>query len=247
MSNSLWGGRYVNHAAFVKRVAERVLIGDGAMGTMLYQKGVFLNRCFDELNLSDGGLVEKVHAAYVEAGADFVETNTFGANRVKLSQYGLANEVARINQAGVQLAKTATQGRVLVAGAMGPLGRELTEHGPMTRNEAGQMFREQGQALVDAGVDLLILETFSNTEELLTAVGAVSDLSDVPIVAQMTVNEQNETIYGERVDQALARIARHEAVTGACPDPSRDDSSTCPRPNTWPNTPNASSRKGRGS
>ncbi len=203
----------MNHAAFVKRVAERVLIGDGAMGTMLYQKGVFLNRCFDELNLRDGGLVEKIHAAYVEAGADFVETNTFGANRVKLSQYGLTDEVTRINQAGVQVAKAAAQGRILVAGAMGPLGCELTEHGPMTWGEAGQIFREQGQALVDAGADMLILETFSNTEELLTAVAAVSDLGDLPLVAQMTVNEQNETIYGERVDQALARVARHEAVT----------------------------------
>ncbi len=183
------------------------------MGTMLYQQGVFLNRCFDELNLGDGGHVQRVHTAYVEAGSDFIETNTFGANRVKLSQYGLAHDVVRINQAGARLAKAAARGRVLVAGAMGPLGCELTEHGPMTRDDAGQMFREQGAALVEGGVDILMLETFSNTEELLVAIGAVSDLGDMPIVAQMTVNERNETIYGERVDQALVRIARHEAVT----------------------------------
>jgi len=203
----------MNRAIFVERVAQRVLIGDGAMGTMLYQQGVFLNRCFDELNLGDGGLVQRVHAAYVEAGSDLIETNTFGANRVKLSPYGLADDVVRINQTGARLAKAAAQGRVLVAGAMGPLGCELTEHGPMTRDDAEHMFREQGTALVEGGVDILMLETFSNTEELLVAVGAVSDLGDVPIVAQMTVNERNETIYGERVDQALARIARHEAVT----------------------------------
>ncbi len=203
----------MNRSAFVERLSEGILIGDGAMGTMLYQTGVFLNRCFDELNLSDGPLVEKVHAAYVEAGADLVETNTFGANRVKLSQYGLANDVARINEAGVRLAKAASRQGVLVAGAMGPLGCELTEHGPLTRDAARQMFREQGQALVGAGADVLILETFSNPEELLLAVEALSDLSDVPIIAQMTVNEQNETVYGERADQAVARIARIEAVT----------------------------------
>ncbi len=188
-------------------------MGDGAMGTMLYQTGVFLNRCFDELNLSDGGLVEKVHAAYVEAGADLIETNTFGANRIKLSQYGLANEVARINAAGVRLAKSAAQQRVLVAGAMGPLGCELTEHGPMTREQAGAIFRQQGEALLEAGADVLILETFCNPEELLVAIEALSDLSDAPIIAQMTVNERNETLYGERADQAMARIARVEAAT----------------------------------
>jgi homocysteine S-methyltransferase len=203
----------VDRSAFLKRLAEGVLIGDGAMGTMLYQTGVFLNRCFDELNVSDGALVEKVHAAYVEAGADLIETNTFGANRLKLSQYGLANDVARINASGVRLAKAAAQGRILVAGAMGPLGCELTKHGPMTPEDAGQMFREQGEALIEAGVDVLLLETFSNPEELQVAVEALSDVSNTPIIAQMTVNERNETIYGERADQAVARIARIEAVT----------------------------------
>jgi homocysteine S-methyltransferase len=180
---------------------------------MLYQTGVFLNRCFDELNLADGALVERVHSAYVEAGADFIETNTFGANRVKLTQYGLAHEVERINAAGVRLARDAAQSRVLVAGAMGPLGCELTEHGPMTRDDAAQIFRQQADALAQAGVDLFILETFSNPVVLVVAVEAVDDLSDAPIIAQMTVNERNETIYGERADQALAPVVRHEAVT----------------------------------
>jgi len=183
------------------------------MGTMLYQHGVFVNRCFDELNLTNAGLVEQVHAGYVEAGVDFIETNTFGANEVKLARYGLANEVERINRAGVDVAKAAAKGDVLVAGAMGPLGCELTEHGPMSHEEAGRVFRQQGSALLEAGVDLLILETFSNTEELLIALGAVGDLADIPIIAQMTVNENNQTIYGEPADQILGRIARHEAVT----------------------------------
>jgi len=203
----------LDRAAFLKRVAERVLIGDGAMGTMLYQHGIFVNRCFDELNLTDAGLVEKVHTAYVEVGADFIETNTFGANEVKLSQHGLGNEVERINQAGVAVAKAAAGTEVLVAGSMGPLGCELTEHGPMTPEEAGRIFRQQGAALVAAGVDLLILETFSNTEELITAVSAICDVAEIPIIAQMTVNDNSETIYGEQVDHMLARITQLEAVT----------------------------------
>ncbi len=192
---------------------EKVLIGDGAMGTMLYQHGVFVNRCFDELNLSDADLVQKVHKAYIEAGADFIETNTFGANEVKLSKFGLGNEVDRINRAGVAVARAAAGTDVLVAGAIGPLGCTLTEHGPMTLAEAGRMFRAQGAALVDAGVDLIVLETFSNTDELIAAVRGVSELTDMPIIAQMTVNERSETIYGEQVDHVLARVAQLKPVT----------------------------------
>ncbi len=203
----------VDRIAFLSRVLDGVLIGDGAMGTMLYQRGVFLNRCFDELNLTDPMLVQGVHAAYVEAGADFVETNTFGANRVKLSPYGLADDVDKINRAAVEVARAAAGQAVLVAGAIGPLGCELTEFGPMTLEQARQIFRQQGAALIEAGADFLILETFSNSDELLVALDAVGTLADVAIIAQMTVNERNETIYGERVDQALSRIAAHDAVT----------------------------------
>ncbi len=208
-----WGTEHLKRSAFEKRVVERVLVGDGAMGTMLYQHGVFLNRCFDELNVADPRLVRIVHDGYIEAGADFIETNTFGANRLKLSKFGLAGEVGAINRAGACIAREAAKGDTLVAGAVGPLGCELTEHGPITPKAAGQMFEEQGRALVEAGVDLLILETFSNAEELLIAIGAVAGLGEIPILAQMTVNENSETIYGERVDQAIAKIAREEAVT----------------------------------
>ena len=184
------------------------------MGTMLYQQGVFLNRCFDELNVADPKLVRAVHDAYVEAGADFIETNTFGANRVKLSKFGLVGEVGSINRAGVLIAREAAKdAAVLVAGAIGPLGCELTEYGPITPEIAGGMFEEQAGALVEAGADLLILETFSNAEELLIAIRAIAGLAEIPIIAQMTVNEGNETIYGERVDQAIAKIAGEDAVT----------------------------------
>jgi len=198
---------------FEQRVLKGVLVGDGAMGTMLYQHGVFLNRCFDELSLTDPKIVRKVHESYVEAGADFIETNTFGANRLKLSKFGLAGEVGPINAAGVRIAREVAQDTTLVAGAIGPTGCELTEHGLMTPQAAGEVFAEQGRALVEAGVDLLILETFSNPEELLIAIRAVARLGDVPIIAQMTVNEHNETIYGERVDQAIVRVAEEEAVS----------------------------------
>ncbi len=182
------------------------------MGTMLYQHGVFLNRCFDELNLSDPGLVQKVHSGYVEAGADFIETNTFGANRLKLSKFGMAAEVAKINHAGVRIAREAAKDAVLVAGSVGPLGSERTGHSPITTEEVRQIFAEQGEALLQAGADLLILETFSNTEEMLIAIEALAGLDPVPIIAQMTVDENHETLYGERIDHAIARIARHEAV-----------------------------------
>ncbi len=203
----------MDRTAFLKRLSETVLIADGAMGTMLYQRGVFLNRCFDELNLADPKLVQGVHESYVEAGADFIETNTFGASQVKLSQYGLGDQVASINRAGVELARAAAGQDVLVAGAIGPLGCEVTEFGPMTPQQAGQIFRQQGAALVEAGADFLILETFSNPDELLVALAAVRELAELPIVAQITADERGETLYGERVDQALARVAQEEAVT----------------------------------
>jgi len=203
----------LNRSAFEQQVSQRVLVGDGAMGTMLYQQGVFLNRCFDELNLTDSKIVRAVHDGYVAAGADFIETNTFGANRLKLSKFGLAGDVPQINRAGVRIAREAAKDAVLVAGSIGPLGCELTEHGPITFRAAGEMFEEQGRALVEGGADLLILETFSNPEELLIAIRSIAGLGDIPIIAQMTVNESNETIYGERIDQAIARIAREEAVT----------------------------------
>jgi homocysteine S-methyltransferase len=179
---------------------------------MLYEHGVFVNRCFDELNLTDPALVKKVHDSYVAAGVDLIETNTFGANRQKLSKFGLAGEVEKVNRAGVRLAREAAKDSVLVAGSIGPLGGDLVGRGPITSHEVGQVFEEQAKALVQAGVDLLILETFSNTEELLTAIRAIAGLSDVPIVAQMTVGENQESIYGERIDHAITRIAEEQAV-----------------------------------
>jgi homocysteine S-methyltransferase len=194
-------------------LSKHVVLADGAMGTMLYQSGVFISSCFDELNLSNPKLVTKIHRQYVEAGVDFIETNTFGANEVKLTKFGLFEQVEKINKAGVELAKQAAGNNVLVAGAIGPLARDIALYNQITQQQAAAAFQRQATALVKAGTDFIILETFSNTDELLLAIEAVRSVAGLEIVAQMTTNEQNETIYGEKIDHAIARIAAQPAVT----------------------------------
>jgi len=196
-----------------RMLARQVVLGDGAMGTMLYRAGVFLNTCFDELNISNPKLVRKVHDGYVQAGVDFIETNSFGANEFKLSKYGLADRLEQINSAAVEIAAQAAGEDVMVAGSMGPLGRELMPYSKLTQLQAAQAFQRQAKALAKAGVDFLVLETFSSTQELLVAIRAVRQISELPIVAQMTVNENNETIYGVKLQQAIGRIAAEQGVT----------------------------------
>jgi len=191
-------------------LSQRAVLGDGAMGTMLYQQGVFLNACFDELNISNPMLVKKVHNGYVEAGADFIETNTFGANEVKLARYGLSEQVEKINQAGVMIARQCAGEKVLTAGAIGPLGYELTAN---SLEQAKRAFQRQAKALSEAGADFLLLETFSNADELMVAIRAAREVSELEIVAQMTVNENNETAYGERIEVAIARVGNEPAVS----------------------------------
>ncbi len=194
-------------------LSKHVVLADGAMGTMLYQAGVYINACFDELNLSNPKLVSKIHQQYVEAGVDFIETNTFGANEVKLARYGLSEQVEKINAAGVELAKQVAGDKVLVAGAIGPLARDIALFNKLTQQQAKSAFKRQAKALAEAGADFIILETFSNTDELLLAIEAVCSAASLEIVAQMTTNEQNETIYGEKIDHAIARIVARPGVT----------------------------------
>ncbi|MGD0553091.1 MAG: bifunctional homocysteine S-methyltransferase/methylenetetrahydrofolate reductase [Sedimentisphaerales bacterium] len=204
-----------------KLLSKQVVLADGAMGTMLYQSGVYINACFDELNLSNPKLVTKIHKQYVEAGADFIETNTFGANEVKLAKYGLAEQTEKINKAGVELAKkvagdsstSLTTGNVLVAGAIGPLARDIALYNQISKQQAISAYKKQAKALADAGADFLILETFSNTDELLLAIETVRSVTGLEIVAQMTTTELNETPYGEKIDHAIARIAAKKGVT----------------------------------
>ena len=156
-----------------KLLSKQVVLADGAMGTMLYQSGVYINACFDELNLSNPKLVTKIHKQYVEAGVDFIETNTFGSNEVKLAKYGLAEQTEKINKAGVELAKKAAGDNVLVAGAIGPLARDIALYNQISKQQAISAYKKQAKALADAGADFLILETFSNTDELILAIEAV--------------------------------------------------------------------------
>jgi methionine synthase I (cobalamin-dependent)/5,10-methylenetetrahydrofolate reductase len=186
---------------FLEALDERVLVCDGAMGTMLYGQGVFINRSFDSLNLSDPTRVAAVHHAYARSGADVLETNTFGANRIKLRAFGLADRLREINEAGARLAREGARASTYVGGAIGPLGLRIEPWGRMGRDEAQDYFREQAEALLDGGVDLFILETFRDLNEIRAAVAAVRSICALPIVAQMTIEEDGNTLDGTPPEQ----------------------------------------------
>lgn len=181
---------------FLSALRERVLVCDGAMGTMLYSKGVFISRCYDELNVSNPDLVRDVHLDYVKAGVDILETNTFGGNRMKLMSHGLADATREINVQGARIAREAACDSVYVAGAIGPLGIRIEPWGKTSIDEARAVFREQAQALLNGGVDLFILETFSDLNEVYAAILGVRDVSDKPLVAQMTIQEDGNSLEG---------------------------------------------------
>jgi homocysteine S-methyltransferase len=174
----------------------RVHVVDGAMGTMLYGRGVFLNVCYDELNLKQPDLVRDIHREYVRAGAELLETNTFGANPLKLAAHGLGAETERINAAAASLAREAAGARAAVAGAIGPLGVRVEPFGELSLDEARAMYERQVCGLLEGAVDGFILETFSDVKELEAAVHAIRAHADLPIVAQMTVGTDGKTHYG---------------------------------------------------
>jgi methionine synthase I (cobalamin-dependent)/5,10-methylenetetrahydrofolate reductase len=184
----------------------RVHVLDGAMGTMLYSRGVFVSACYDELSLSQPALVQEVHESYVQAGAEILETNTFGANPVKLSSHGLDDDTETINRAAVAIARKAARGRALVVGAIGPLGIRLEPWGPTAREEAIAFFSRQARGLLDGEVDGFILETFSDLNELEAALCAVRALSELPAFAQMTVGQDGTTSYGTDVETIASRL-----------------------------------------
>ena len=166
------------------------------MGTMLYARGVFLNRSFDELNLTQPDLVAEVHQAYVRAGADVIETNTFGANRIKLGAFGLSDRMHTINLQGARIARHAAREQAYVAGAIGPLGIRIEPWGKTGVDEAQSYFAEQAAALVEGGVELFILETFRDLNEIGAAIRAVRSVCELPIVAQVTTEEDGNTLDG---------------------------------------------------
>jgi homocysteine S-methyltransferase len=176
--------------------SDGIFVFDGAVGTRFYDKGIYINRSYDELNLNQPDLVREVHEEYVKAGADIIETNTFGATRHKLQQYSLENKLREINIAGVRLARQAAGEDVFVAGAIGPLELRIEPYGPTSFEEAKEMFKEQAEALLEGGIDLFVLETFSDLSEIEQALRAVRELSDLPVFAQMTITTEGSTVFG---------------------------------------------------
>ena len=196
---------------FLERLRRGPLLGDGAMGTQLHARGVSFERCFDELNLTEPRIVEEIHRAYISAGAELIETNTFGANRIKLARHGLETRVRDINFRAVKLGREAREisgEPVFIAGSVGPIGQQLEPIGRITIAQATVAFEEQIAALLEGGADLLVLETFTNLPELLAAVSAARKTADLPIVAQMTFAEDGLTLSAEEPSQVVQALER---------------------------------------
>ena len=193
---------------FIERLKHSPVLCDGAMGTLLYAKGIFINRCYDELNLAQPELIRGVHHDYLQAGAEIIETNTFGANSFRLARHSLADRVRDINIAGAHVARDAAKSfDVWVAGSIGPLGIRIEPLGKISFEEARTAFREQIEALVEGGVDLLMLETFGYVEELHQAVLACRDVNaKIPIVAQVTIDEDGNCLDGSDPEAFAARL-----------------------------------------
>ncbi len=194
---------------------ERVAVADGAMGTQIYDAGVPFDHCFDALNLEDPSLVERIHRAYIEAGADWITTNTFGSNRVRLAEWGIDDQVDRIAEAGARLARRvadAANRRVLVAGSVGPLGKPLAPIGRIDPVQAREFFRETASALVQGGVDLIVVETFIDLREAVEAVRAVREVApDLAVVAHASFSDEGKTVIGHKP----AEVARELLAAGA--------------------------------
>jgi homocysteine S-methyltransferase len=184
---------------FLQRLEKGVVLADGAMGTLLYERGITFDRSFDLLNLQEPALVQSIHRDYIRAGAELIETNTFGANRIRLAAHGESQDARRVNRAGAQLARNAREEvgeAVFVAGAIGPLGKPVAPLGTITKDEALEAYVEQVEGLVEGGVDLLIIETQTDLEEMKLAIQAVRRVTDLPLVAEMTFTEDERTLYG---------------------------------------------------
>ncbi|HKK08840.1 MAG TPA: bifunctional homocysteine S-methyltransferase/methylenetetrahydrofolate reductase [Gemmatimonadota bacterium] len=196
---------------FRRRLAERrVILFDGAMGTEIYGRGVFINRSYDDLCRTAPDMIRGIHEAYREAGAEVLETNSFGANRFQLQGYGLEEEVAAVNEAAARLAREVAGEELFVAGSLGPLGIRLEPYGPTSRGEAREAFREQAEALARGGAHLFMCETFSDLDELVEAVEGCREAADLPVVAEMTIQPDGQTTYGA----SPARIARELDALG---------------------------------
>jgi len=196
-------------APFAARLAERPLLCDGAMGTMLYARGVPLDACFDVLNVNDPKIVQGIHAEYLAAGSDCIETNTFGANRFKLGLHGLGARVGEINLRGAKLARDVREsmGRdIFLLGSMGPLGKYLAPLGSIEPDEARAAFREQAEGLLEGGVDAFIVETLSDLTEMRLAVEAIRAITDLPIVTQVAFTDDGVTFLGRTAAEVVRTL-----------------------------------------
>jgi methionine synthase / methylenetetrahydrofolate reductase(NADPH) len=205
-------------ADFLSRVKQSPVLCDGAMGTLLYAKGIFINRSYDELNLSQPDLIRGVHHEYLQAGAEIIETNTFGANSFRLARHSLADKVRDMNLAGVRLAREAAKSfDVWVAGSVGPLGTRIEPLGKTSFQEAREAFREQIAALVEGGVDLLILETFGYLEEIHQAILAAKDIQpSIPLIAQVTIDEDGNCLDGSDPETFTPKLVEWGADVIGC-------------------------------
>jgi methionine synthase I (cobalamin-dependent)/5,10-methylenetetrahydrofolate reductase len=188
----------------LEALQNRILLGDGAMGTMIYSKGIYINRCYDALNLESPGLIEGIHLEYLEAGCEMIETNTFGANRFRLKAHGLEDQVEAINKAGVEIARRAlnqfhqkNSRSAWIIGSMGPLGVNSEPFGPLSNEQVASIYEEQARALEQAGVDGFSLETFTHLSQIAAAAEGVRRVSSKPILAMMTLNDEGESLLGE--------------------------------------------------
>lgn len=205
-------------ADFLTRIKQSPVLCDGAMGTLLYAKGIFINRSYDELNLSQPDLIRGIHHDYLQAAAEIIETNTFGANSFRLARHSLADKVRDINRAGVRLAREAAKSfDVWVAGSVGPLGTRIEPLGKTSFQEARDAFREQIETLVEAGVDLLILETFGYMEEIHQAMLAAKDVTvSIPLVAQVTIDEDGNCLDGSDPETFVPKLVEWGADVIGC-------------------------------
>jgi len=194
----------------LETLTQKTLLADGAMGTMLHARGIGFDKCFDELNLTNPAAVADVHREYIEAGAELIITNTFGANRYKLAKHGLQEDISEINRAGVELAKrivAASFKDVLIAGDVGPLGVRIAPYGRVKLEEAREAFAEQIRALAEAGADLIIIETMTDLYEIQEAIKAAKENSSLPIIASVTFTRDDRTLLGDDPAKVAHRLA----------------------------------------
>src|SRR5580658_2365721 len=209
---------------FADIFANRPVLADGAMGTVLYARGIFINRCYDDLNLTDPGLILSIHEEYLQSGAEILETNTFGASSFRLARHGLAGKVAEINAAGVRQARLAVEhlkdkqaGEAWVGGSVGPLGVRLEPLGKVGLDEARAAFAEQIRALAEAGVDLLIVETMTSLAEAEAALRAAREAApSLRIVVMVTVDEDGNCLDGASPEHAASRLTDLGADAVGC-------------------------------